>query len=416
MVPAIQSARRAPHEALTGSGRTLAGSHGRIRGVLVAAEVALALVLLTGAGLMIKSFMRLRAADKGFDGSSVMTMSVDLPAASYPDTGRMKAFHTAMLNALKSVPGVTSAGAVSWRPLSGVGMMGNFSAENSRKPNGFNVDKSLVSPGYFTAMGLRFVRGRDFTEHEGPAVILSESVARALWPGEDPIGKRVSEETPNPRPDSWLTVVGVVSDVVHDRSMSKHSTMYSPYQRSSWSFVLNHMTYVVRSDLGDRAAPALRAALRSVDAGVPAQQVMSMDDALMDVAAEPVFETRLLIAFALMALLLAAIGTYGVLAYDVAQRSRELALFMALGASPGKVTGMVMRRTGALASIGAGIGVAGSLLLTRLLNASLYEVRPGDPATVAVVALLILGVAALAGAVPARRAAKVNVLAALSRD
>jgi len=416
MVPALQSARRAPHDALASSGRTVAGSHGRVRGVLVAAEVALALMLLTGAGLMIKSFMRLRAVDKGFDGASVMTMSVDLPTLAYPDSNRMRAFHAAVLRELARIPGVRSVGAVSWRPLGGVGMMGDFAAEHSVKPRGFSVDKSLVSPGYFTTMGLRVVRGRDFTDHDGPAVILSESVARRLWPGADPIGKRVSMKTPNPSPESWLTVVGVVSDVVHDRSMSKHAAMYFPYQQSGWSFVLSHMTYVVRTAPGAQVVPALRAALRSVDPTIPAQQVMSMDEALMDVVAEPVFETRLLIAFALIAVLLAAIGTYGVLAYDVAQRSRELAVLMALGASQRHLIVMVMRRTGTLALIGAAAGVAGSLGVTRVLKASLFEVHPTDPTTIVLVVLTILAVAAAAGAIPARRAAGVDVLTALSGE
>jgi putative ABC transport system permease protein len=198
--------------------------------------------------------------------------------------------------------------------------------------------------------------------------------------------------------------------------MSKRSAMYFPYQQSSWTWSLASVTYVVRTDGGARVAPGMRAALRAVDPAIPALQLMSMDDALMEVVAEPVFQTRLLSVFAALALLLAAIGTYGVLAYDVTERSREIALRMALGATPGEVIRMVMRRTGVLALAGAAIGLCGSLALTRVLTRSLYEVKPTDPATIAAVAATIVAVALLAGFAPAQRASRVSVTAALARE
>jgi putative ABC transport system permease protein len=176
------------------------------------------------------------------------------------------------------------------------------------------------------------------------------------------------------------------------------------------------MTYVLRSDAGPSIAPAMRAALREVDPAVPAQALMSMDDALMEVVAEPVFQTRLLTVFAALALVLAAVGTYGVLAYDVTERSREIALRMALGATPGNVIAMVLRRTGTLAAVGAAIGVLGSLAVTGVLGKTLYEVRPNDPLTIAAVVTTILIVALLAGFAPARRAARTNVLTALPTE
>ena len=421
VLPALQSARRPPQEAMAQSTRLAGGSHGRVRGVLAVAEIALALVLLTGAGLMIKSFVSIRAADKGYDGSRVMTMGVDLPNAKYPDAQRQKALHAELLDALARIPGARSVAAASTRPMADVGMAGDFAVEGpSAFPRGYSVDKTLVSSGYFATMGLRLLRGRDFTAADDArapgVVIVSETVARKLWPGRDPLGRRVSMDTDHPTPDSWLTVVGVVSDVVQDRSMTKRSAMYFPYQQSSWTWALSYMTYVVRADAGASVAPAMRAALRDVDPAVPALQLMSMDDALMEVVAEPVFQTRLLSVFAAIALLLAAIGTHGVLAYDVTERSREIALRMALGATPGEVIRMVMRRTGALAVSGAAIGVLGSLGMTHVLTTSLYEVRPTDPATIAAVVAAIIAVALLAGFAPARRASRIHVLAALARE
>jgi predicted permease len=421
VLPALQSARREPREAMSHSSRIVGAGQARLRGVLVTAEVALALVLLVGAGLMIKSFVRMRSAEKGYDGSRVMTLAVDLPSLRYPDVPRQRAFHTALLRELSRLPGVRGAGAVSYRPMGDVGMMGDFAVEGLTPfPKGYSVDKMLVSPDYFATMGMRLIRGRDFVpaddDHAPGVVIVSEGLARRLWPGSEPLGKRVSMDTDHPAPDSWLRVVGVVSDVVQDRSMRKHSTMYFPYLQSEWSFILGHMSYVVRSDLGANIALAMRAALRDVDASVPAQQVMSMDDALMEVAAEPVFQTRVISVFAVLAMLLAAIGTYGVLAYDVTERSREIALRMALGATPRDVILMVLKRTGLLAFSGAAIGLALSLVVTGVLEKTLYDVRPTDPGTLATVVAVILAAAFVAGFGPARRAARVQVISALPAD
>jgi predicted permease len=421
LVPAIQGSRRPPREAMAHGTRTVGGATTRLRGALVAAEVALALVLLTGAGLMIKSFIRMRAADKGYDGSEVMTMAVDLPSLGYPDATRQKAFHARLMDGLAHIPGVRGVGAISWRPMGGVGMMGDFVVEGpSPVPHGFGLDKTLVSIGYFATMKVRLDAGRDFSVGDvagaPKVVIVSRSVANRVWPGQDAIGKRVSMETDHPGSDSWMTVIGVVNDVVQDRSMEKHATMYFPIQQSDWGFILGHMTYVVRTSADATTARAMRAVLRDVDPTVPAQQLMSMDDALMDVAAEPVFETRLLSVFAAIALLLAAIGTYGVLAYDVAERTREIALRMALGATPANVVAMVMRRTILLAASGAAVGLFGALALTGVLTKSLYDVSPNDPATMLVVVLAIVGVALLAGFAPARRASRVHVLTAFLAD
>jgi putative ABC transport system permease protein len=220
----------------------------------------------------------------------------------------------------------------------------------------------------------------------------------------------------DPAPSDWMTVIGVVSDVVQDGAMARHSTIYMPYLQSAFPDLMSHMTFVVRAGAGVTVAPAMRAALHGVDAAVPAQLLQSMDDALLGVVAEPLFQTRLLAAFSFLAVLLAAIGTYGVLACDVAERTREIALRMALGARPADVITMVMWRTGRLAAVGAALGLAAALALTHVLTSSLYEVKANDPATMAVVAAVVVAVALLAGFAPARRAARVEVLRALALE
>ena len=423
LVPALQSARRPPADALAHSGRMVGATQGRLRGALVAAEVALALVLLTGAGLMIKSFTRMRGVDKGYDANRVTRMAVDLTNVRYRgDSARTRAFHSAMLEKLARIPGVRRAAGASSAPMGqGLdGTIGNFVVDGPTPlPRGYNVDKVLVSPGYFATMGIRVLHGRDFTgSDDGSApgvVIVSETVARRIWPDADAVGKRISMSD-QPGPNDWLTVVGVVNDVVQDRSLGKHSTVYLPYLQSSMPWLLGRMTYVVRSDAGVNVAPAMRAALRDVDAAIPAQQLQTMDDAMLEVVAEPLFQTRLLTVFSVLALLLAVIGTYGVLAYDVAERTREIALRLALGATPRAVTLMVLRRTARFALLGAVIGIAASLALTRVLTTSLFEVTPNDPATLATVVAAILLVALAAGYLPARRASHVEVLTALPRE
>jgi putative ABC transport system permease protein len=419
LVPALQSARRPPADALAHSGRMVGATQGRLRGALVAAEVALALVLLTGAGLMLKSFTRMRGVDKGYDASRVTRMAVDLTNVRYRDPARKRAFHAALLEQLRRIPGVRGAAGVSHVPMGeGLdGTIGSFVVDGATPlPKGYDVDRVLVSPGYFATLGIRMLHGRDFTgsdDGSAPGVaIVSETVARRIWPDADAIGKRISMAE-QPGPNDWITVIGVVNDVVQDRSLGKHSTVYQPYVQSSFPWLLGRMTYVVRSDAGVNIALAMRAALRDVDAAIPAQQLQSMDDAMLEVVAEPLFQTRLLTVFSVLALLLAVIGTYGVLAYDVAERTREIALRLALGATPRAVTLMVLRRTARFALSGAVIGIVASLGLTRVLTKSLFEVTPNDPATLATVVAAILLVALAAGYLPARRASRVEVLTAL---
>jgi putative ABC transport system permease protein len=421
VVPALSGSRREPHEVLSHSPRTVGGSHTRLRATLVGAEIALALVLLTGSGLMIKSFVRMRSVETGFDANRVLTMTVDLPRASYPDANRVHAFHGRLLERLAQIPGVRAVGAISFRPMGSMGIMGDFNVEGGPPlPDGYWVDKPTVSPGYFAAMGIRLLSGRDFTPRDdGNApgvVVVSEGVARRVWPNESAVGKRISMSE-RPKPSDWLTVVGVVNDVVQDEELTRHSTIYLPYRQVQSFFFIDHMTFVVRSDIAVASvAPAMRAALREVDDAVPAQALQTMDEAMLATIAEPVFQMRLLTVFSLLALLLAAIGTYGVLAYDVTERTREIGLRMALGATPRHVLRMVLRRTAILTLSGVTVGVFGSLAVTGVLTKSLFEVKATDPATLAVVTGVIIIVALVAGFVPARRATRIQALTALPHD
>lgn len=418
VVPARSGSRREPQEALGSGSRSVGGSHHQLRSAFVIGEIALALILLTGAGLMIKSFLRMRSLDTGYDASRVVTMSVNMPRVTYPDAARTQAFHTALLERLSRIPGAETVGAVSFRPMSDVGIMGDFEVEGATPlPHGYTVDKPTVSPGYFRALGIRILAGRDFSAADrmgAPGVVVvSEMVARRLWPNGDAVGKRISMEE-HPRPNDWLTVIGVVNDVVQDAQLVRHSTIYLPYLQTTSPSFINQMAFVVRPAPGaGNIAAAMREALRDVDPAVPAQALQTMDQSMLDTIAEPVFQMRLLTTFAVLALLLAALGTYGVLAYDVTERTREIGLRMALGATPGKVLRMVLGRTAILALTGAVLGAVGSLTLTTVLSKSLFEVKPTDPLTLAAVTAVLVLVALLAGYLPAQRAAGVRALTTL---
>jgi putative ABC transport system permease protein len=249
----------------------------------------------------------------------------------------------------------------------------------------------------------------------GPGVVIvSQSVARRLWPGEDAIGKRVTEEN-HPKPEDWLTIVGVVDDI-RQTGLAKDPdpALYYPYLQVSRLFWLGRMSFAVRTASDPlRLATAMRAALREVDRDLPVQRLATMQDLILADAAEPRFQTRLLGAFSLLALILAAVGIYGVLAYSVTQRTHEIGIRMALGAETGDVLHMVLRRTLMLAGAGITLGAAGALAVTRVLAKFLFDVKPTDPVTFVAVAVLLACVALAAGLIPARRATRVDPMVAL---
>jgi putative ABC transport system permease protein len=418
LVPALQITRRPLRDGLSRSGPTLTERRERLRSTLVVGEVALALVLLTGAGLMLKSFVRMRAVDPGFRMDNVRTMTVDLPDATYPNVKVIQAFQQQVLERVSNLPGVLASGAVNWIPLRPDLVMGDFHLEGGRKlPPGYIVDKPAVSPDYFRAMGIELLRGRAFTgQDKGSAsgvAIVSQSVARSLWPGDDAIGKRITMED-DPKPSDWLTIVGVVEDI-RQQSLTEpaHPAIYQPLEQVTRPFFLSHMSFVVRTAAKTEGiAAALRGAVHQVDRNQPVS-ISAMTDLMDATTAETWFQTRLISAFSVLALLLSAIGIYGVLAYAVTERTREIGIRMALGANKNNIALMLLRRTLLLIVAGVVIGGCGALALTRVLARFLFLVKPTDPATFLSVAAVLTVTGIIAGLLPARRATRVDPIVAL---
>jgi len=419
LIPALRATRKQSPEALSPGVRTFGGGQERLRRILVIGEIAIALVLLTGAGLLLKSFLRLRAVDPGFDTRHVITLNLDLPDASYPDTARLHAFHQVLLERLRAVPDVAAAGLVNWRPLGTMHMSGDFAVEGRSAAPDFIVDKPAVSSGYFAAMGIRLVRGREFDSRDdgkgAPVAIVSRTVARYLDPSGDALGRRVGF---GGRANDWMTVIGVVDDVRQwGPSQAARPAIYRPFQQVEQAFFLKHISYVLRTSSDPEAlVPAIRSALRATDRNQAATSIALMDDVVFLATAEPRFQTRLLGTFAVLALILAVVGIYGVLAYSVAQRTHEIGVRMALGARPRAVIWMVLRRTLWLGAAGIALGTAGAAAATRLLQPFLFETEPTDTTTFAAVALGMLVAALAAGALPARRATHIDPLVALRHE
>jgi putative ABC transport system permease protein len=418
LIPALRATGSSVRDALAASARTMTGRDGRLRGALVMAEIAFALVLLTGAALMMESFIRLRRVELGFRPEGLASLTVDLPDATYQSAPAMQAAHEAVLDRLEKIRGVTSAAAVNFIPLGGPMIRGDIKVDGRTLPPSYLVAKPSVSPGYFRTMGIRLRLGREFTAQDAASsphvVIVSESVARQIWPDLSPIGQRISNKDV-PGPGDWLTVVGVVDDVGQTSiDVHREPAIYQPIQQLTQTFFLGHMSFIVRA-VGDPALllPMMRRALRDVDPNQPIGSIGTVESAISATVAEPLFQARLIGAFSIVALVLAAIGIYGVVAYSVAERTREIGIRVALGAGRGDVVGMVLRRLLVLLVPGVALGVAGALATTRVLSSLLFEIRPDDPATFISVAVLLAAVAIVAGMMPARRASRVDPLVAL---
>jgi putative ABC transport system permease protein len=417
LAPALQATGNRVRTFLALSGPTLTARRATLRSTLVVSEIALALVLLTGAGLMLKSFMRMRAVDPGFRTEKILTMTVDLPDASYPTVTAIQAFDSSILTKLSNLPGVVAAGAVNFMPLQPVLIQGDFSLEGGRKlPRDYNVAKPDVSPDYFHVMGIRFLKGRGFTDQDNSSapgvVIISQSVARTLWPDQDPIGQRITMED-EPKPKDWLTIIGIVDDVRQRLTGRPLPAIYQPYQQATRPFFLSHMSFVVRTaEQPQSVAAGMRGVLHDVDKYQPVS-IAALTDLADASTAETWFQARLISTFSILALLLAAIGIYGVLAYAVTERTREIGIRMALGAKKGDITFMLLKRTLLLVIAGVAIGGCGALALTRVLSKFLFEVKPTDPVTFLAVAAILAVTGIIAGLLPARRATRVDPVVAL---
>ena len=422
LAPALRSAKADLNNTLReSSGQMGVGSRQRLRGLLVVSEVALSLVLLIGAGLLVKSFTRLRATPLGFNSSHVLTATVTLPEASYPGMVSVKSYYQQALGRIVARPEVEAASIVNALPLTsnGVRIRGDLTieGETAERP-GLSSNKVGIGPDYFKVLGIPILKGRAFNDHDTAdspgVVIISESLARSAWPNQDPIGKRLNIGFGG---ETWREVVGVVSDVKQQEIVEPSSvSLYQPFLQVSEKrrWFLGDMTFVVRTAAEPQNfAATLRSELSNIDQDLPLYDVKVLNQVVSEQFADPSFYTLLLSSFSALALILSAAGIYGLVSYATTQRTHEIGIRMALGARTGDVLRLIIRQGITLAVTGIAIGVAGAFALTRVLETFLYQVTPTDPVTFVTISLLLLLIAFLACYIPARRATKVDPLEAL---
>ena len=413
LVPAVSALRGDVSEPLKEGGRgSTAGRGSRLRHALVASEVALALVVLAGAGLMIQSMSRLLGVDPGFNPRNVLTMQMSLPQEDlYNGPPGHPRFCQDLDERVSAIAGVTAVGAVGHLPMEGDAGR-SFAVEGQPDPGRGHrpgARYSVACPNYFKALGVPVLAGREFTHQDtvaAPAVaIVNQSMAQKYWPKESPVGRRILED------DSWLTVVGVVADVRNwGLDSGNQPQFFRPYTQAAWPV----MSVVVRTVAAPMwYMPAIKKALSEVEPDRPVSDIETMQNIVQDSLGSRRFPTLLLSAFALLALVLAAVGIVGVVSYSVAQRTHEVGIRMALGARAVDVLKLMVSGTMTWVAVGVGVGVAGSLGLTRLLGTLLYDVKPSSPIVLASVSLVLTCVGLVASYIPARRAAKVDPMVAL---
>jgi len=408
LVPALKSTRRGLRDTLSQGSRTHSGGGGLARGALVVTELALAVVLLTGAGLLLRSFQEVRSIDLGFDPEGALTFYVDLPADAYATAETTIALHERVLEGLGGISGVEVAGGANFEPFGPLSLSTRIRTEDGA-PGRTATGWTTVSPGYFRAMDISVLSGRGFQPTDDavapPVAVLSRTLARQLWPDREAVGKRLLEGD-----GASVTVVGVVGDVVESDVLGdQRPLMYRPFTQNDYAPQLHHMSYVVRTDVSAAGmAAAMREVVREADPDIPVGSVVSMDDVVLDSLGDRVFQMRVLGAFAILAMLLAAVGVYGVTAYSVSQRMRELGIRVAMGARGTQVAALTLRKALGLTVVGLLIGGGAAVVAARLIAASLYQVTPSDPVTLVVVALVLGGVAVGAALIPARRASRVD--------
>ena len=417
VAPAMKSARLDLTETLKEGGRGSSTGRGRHRlhSILVAAEVAVAFVLLIGAGLMLRSFQRLGKVDPGFDPSNVVTMQVPLPFGSKADAPKWAEFFRQLVDRVKNVPGVQSVGAISELPLSGQLNDTSFTIDGQAPPpngQGYFAQQPRVTPDYFKAFGIPLMKGRFFTDQDGPnsakVVIVSDSLARRYFPKEDPIGKHITIDFDEPFD---CEIVGVVGSIRHYSLQSRLALeMYVPESQKPEA----QLNVVVRSASAPSAiGAAVKKEVQTLNSDLPVYQIRTMEQVIASSVARPRLRTLLLAIFSSVALILAAAGIYGVMSYSVSQRTHEIGIRMALGARQNDVLKLVVGRGLLLALIGIGVGLGLAFGVTRFIASLLFGVRPTDPLTFSCIAGLLAGVALLASYIPARRATKVDPMVAL---
>ena len=420
-IPAVIASREL-NDAMREGGRHGAGPRSRrALAMLVVAEVALSLVLLAGAGLLIRSFMRLQSIDPGFAVSGVLTARVQVPATRYPDGRRSSTFYSTVLERISALPGVQDAAAVSFLPLAGPGIGTSFHPADRPEPPAGEAPTTEVRPittRFFKTMGIPFISGRDFgpedTADSPPVAIVSESLARRYLTGENPLGKPLHVNIGSRPGGTDYQIVGVVRDIrIASLDGEIRPAVYLPHTQ----LPIGVMTFVVRTPGAPQSLiTSVAGAVHAVDPELPVADVRTMDEVVDATLSRPRVIAVLLTAFALMALALAGVGVYGVMAYSVGQRTREIGVRMALGATPQSVFRLVLTEGLRLVVIGVGTGLVAAGLLTRLVETLLYETPPLDPLTFALTALVLMLVATVASYVPARRGTLVAPVEALRAE
>jgi putative ABC transport system permease protein len=419
IAPALTSAGSRLTDTLKDGGRSGSAARGaRVRAAFVVVEIALALILLVGAGLLLRSFMTLVNVNPGFDAAKTMTMKVSIPTTKYPDATRQQAFFNQLFERLDALPGVIATGGTSFLPMAGLGAATNFSIVGQPKPplgQDLVTDVRVVDNNYFKAMGVPLLRGRVFDAHDDGTkvrrIIINQTLANKHFPNQDPIGHSIIVGWFDEGPDE---IVGVVGDVrQQDLETEARATIYWPPGRFTYPFA----TVAIRTAGDPRAiVSAAVDALHQIDPNVAAADVKTMEDVLDASVAQRRLTMLLLAVFAGLALALAAVGIYGVIAYSVTQRTQEIGIRMALGAQRAAVMRMVVGQAMTLAAIGLAAGALGAWFLTRLMQKLLYGVTPSDPLTFASVAAVLALVAAAAASVPGLRATRVDPVVALRAE
>ena len=420
LAPALQTAGVTPAASLGEGGRGTTGSGGRLRAVLVTIEVALAVMLLVGAGLMVKSFVKLQQVDLGFDAGGVLTARVTVSGERYQQPAASGEFFDEVIRRVQADPAIKGAAGIGTVLLDATPFSTNFSIEG--RPDFAPEDRvevpiDSITPNYFDVMRVPLVRGRFFDARDAraapPVVIINQTFARMYWPDEDPVGRRIKYGRLASR-NPWMTIVGVAADTRrtgYDAAVRPET--YLPLAQSATA----SLQMVVRA-AGDpaSAAPVLRSAVRAVDPLVPLWAVEPLEDQVRALTAQRRFNTVLLSAFGVVAAVLAAVGIYGLLAWSVEARTRELGVRIALGASTSGILVMVLRQGLMLCGIGLVIGLVGALAVSRSLTSLLYEVSAADPATFSAIAIATVLVALLACLVPAVRAVRVDPITAIRTE
>ena len=420
LAPAVGSTGESLVAALREGARGLSGAaRGRfLRHVFVTGEIALAVIVLCGAGVLGRSLMQLQSVNPGFKPTAALSLRVTLPTRSYPNSDAQHQFNMRVIQGLKALPGVNTVGGISFLPLAGLGPATSFWRADAPPPPPADrpvADARPVTPGFFEAIGIPRLAGRDIeesdTQDRNPVAVINETFARQIYPGENPIGRTFILNLGNEKPHEIIGVVGDVKLVTLDGEI--RPTAYL----SSRQYAFGIMTYVVRGATDpDRLSPSAVRVIHDIDPLLPVSAVRSLSDVFTESIAMPRLTTISMGIFAGVALLLAALGVYGVVAYSVSQRVREFGIRMALGARPGEIVGMVVRQNLTLITAGLALGVLLAVPTTRLMRGLLYQVGPNDPTTFVTIAVLLATVGCLAAYLPARIGTRLDPITTLRAE